>query len=159
MTGRILVVLVLGLAMVLSAVACGDDDEATDSLTKAEWIEAADEICIELDQELAEIPEPESPEEMGETGLEVVAITAAKFEELRALEPPEGEEEAVAEILDAFDLVAETGGEFTQVAAETDWPEEQSAEAEALFMDLEEATVNAEQLSASYGLQECFASE
>ena len=73
--------------------------------------------------------------------------------------PAESEDEAVAGILDAFDLVYAVGGEFAQFAAEANWPEEESADAEVLFMELEEVTVNSQQLAASYGLQECFAPE
>ncbi len=82
--------------------ACGGDDAGGgEALTKAEWIAAADAICVGVDEELGLIPEPQTPEEMGEAGVRVWEIHRAGLAELRALTPPEGDEAAVEGILDA----------------------------------------------------------
>lgn len=148
----------LGLAMVLVVVAasCGGDDDGGDTLTKQEWTVAADSICVELNEQLEPIPEPQTAEEMVATGAEVAEISRTSLRELRALVPAEQDQEAVNEILDAYEELVDVGEEFLRAAAAANWPEEASAEVAALFDELEQATETAQELSEGYGLQECF---
>jgi hypothetical protein len=148
----------LGLAMVLVVVAasCGGDDDGGDTLTKQEWTVAADSICVELNEQLEAIPEPQTAEEMVATGAEVAEISRTSLRELRALVPAEQDQEVVNEILDAYEELIDVGEEFLQAAAAANWPEEASEEVAALFDELEQATETAQELSEGYGLQECF---
>lgn len=140
-------------ALVLMVAACGGDGEAG-ALTKAEWVAAANGICVEMFRELDSIPEPETQGEAGEAGIRVTEIHRAALADLRALEPPAGEQARVAQILDAAQAVIEWGSEFTEAlaAGEEDRAGELLAEGERLVDE-------ADGLFGDYGLQDCLESE
>jgi hypothetical protein len=111
------------------------EDSGGPALTKAEFIEQGDAICKENQEEgeaelsafLEEVGEGEPSEEDQERVItEVVAPSLqASADGLRELTPPEGEEEAVAEIVDGLDeaiasveddpIAALEGDPFTEV--------------------------------------------
>jgi hypothetical protein len=142
----------------LLAAGCGGDDDS-EGMTKEEWVAAADAICVDMDAELAPIPEPQTPEEIADAGEQAAQITRNGISELRALNPPEGDDVVVSELLDSFDALVDVGAEFTQAAAAAGSLEEMSAEVETLFRELEAANENARQLAEDYGLKQCFANQ
>jgi hypothetical protein len=84
-------------------------DEGT-PLSKSEYLERGDQICIEGTLRIAAQSQErfesqrESPEEVGEFALEVVAPTLEdEVGELRALTPPVGDQKIVGAIYDAVD--------------------------------------------------------
>ena len=83
MMGR-LVALGFAAVLLVATSGCGSDDDGADTLTKQEWIVAADSICVALNEELEPIPEPQSAEEIAETGAEVAEISRTRLSELRA---------------------------------------------------------------------------
>ena len=114
----------LALAAGLVIAGCGDDDdettsgttttEATDSTdtgddapTKADFIKEADAICADADQALADVALEQYPEGPP-TGDDAVAFAEDVFipnlqgqhDDLAALTPPEGEEDAFADLLE-----------------------------------------------------------
>jgi hypothetical protein len=103
-------VLAAGIAAVLVAAGCGDDDEDTTTAaapTKQEFIEQGDAICEEGDQEIDAAGQETfsggrpSPEEQQQFITEtVVPNVQGQIDDLRALTPPEGDEEQVNQILD-----------------------------------------------------------
>ena len=137
----------------LMAASCGDDNGG-EAPTKAEWIAAADAICAENNAELALIPEPQTPEEMGEAGTRAVEIQRAGIAKARALIPPEGDEAAVAEILDAAEAVIDWGEGFIAAVASGDL-----AKAAELEVEGEGLSEEATRLAKEYGLKECHADE
>lgn len=116
--------LALSLCAGLIAAGCGDDDngdngagdgtalgDGGEALAKEEYIAQGDEICAAGDEELAEelqAIEGGATEENAEKGAEVfVENLDSQLEQLRDLNPPEGDEETLTEIYDQ----AEEGGE------------------------------------------------
>jgi hypothetical protein len=117
--------------------ACDDDDETTTTtgttgatgatgagggLTKTEFIDAADQICLEVNRQLQDVPERDFAEE----GAPLIETTLTS---LRALTPPPGDEEEVDEMITAgeegLDRLAQPGvdeenvfDEFTKLAGD-----------------------------------------
>ncbi len=140
---------------VMMAAACGGDEAGGGAApTQQEWIAAADAICTELNEKLALIREPQTPEETGESGARAVEIYRTGLTELRALTPPEGDEAAVDEILDAFEAAVDWAEEFTEAFAAGD-----EAKATELYAEGERLDEESRRLAESYGLQECPESE
>lgn len=150
MLTRIMTLLALALAAGLIAAGCGDDDDETtttsstttaatgatgatgaatgEPLTNAEFVEQADQICADGDAEI-EQQQNASPED-------VAANIQQQVDDIRALTPPEGDEDEISAILDAADegvQQLEDTGKFEKAPA------------------LQEAT----QLAKQYGLEVC----
>jgi hypothetical protein len=123
---RALYPLVAVLAVALLAAGCGDDDDeeaatgttgatgATgeaggEPLSKAEFIERADGICAEADKEIDEGTdqlfsggaEPSTQETEQYVTETLIPSRQRQIDQIRALTPPEGDEDEVAAILDA----------------------------------------------------------
>jgi hypothetical protein len=105
---------------------CGGDDES-DAPTKAEYITQADEICQRGDDDLEVVIEetfgdqnPSQEQIVQFTEDEVIPNIESQLEDLRALTPPEGEEENVAAIYDALEQGLE---ELKQDPGTQDQPE------------------------------------
>lgn len=137
----------------LVAAGCGDDDDA---LTKAEWLVSAEAICADMSAQEDEIPEPQSVEEMAEALDQIAEITDEGIDELKALSAPEGDEEVVAGIVDAFEALTAAGMAFGDAVVEAGSLDEMTPEAEAAFRDLETAQQRAEETANEYGLTSCF---
>ncbi len=93
-------------AIVIAAFAvagCGGDDDDTDS--KEEFIAQADEICesgdAEIEQQALELGTGADENTLVTTV--IVPGTRDQVEQIRALTPPEGDEDEIAEFLDTFD--------------------------------------------------------
>lgn len=149
MLTRIIALLALALAAGLIAVGCGDDDETTttsstttaatgapgatgaatgEPLTKADFVEQADQICADGNAEIGQLQNP-SPED-------IAANIQQQVDDIRALTPPEGDEQEIADIVDTADdgvQQLEDTGKFQKAPA------------------LQEAT----QLANQYGLKVC----
>jgi hypothetical protein len=136
-------------ALALAAGACGGDDDgdSAEPLTKAEFIEQADQICEQTnDATQAEVNEflgGASPTDA--TLPDVAELVAAGIQDqvsgIRDLVPPEGDEQEVDAILDKADEGAEQIQEEPGSLGRTGVPNP----------SLEEAN----QLAVDYGLQVC----
>jgi len=110
---RYLLALLAALVLCVFAAACGDDGDDTDTasggaLSKEEFIAQADEICAAGDAQIDAQGEdftgrtdPSAREELVMTV--IVPGTRDQVEQLRALSPPEGDEDEVNEFLDTLD--------------------------------------------------------
>ena len=83
------------LSALLAAAACGG---GSGTLTKAEFIEQADKLCAAANDELDALPEPKSPEELRTVLEKGVSRTRKLLSDLRALNEPEADEQALEEI-------------------------------------------------------------
>ena len=137
----------------LVAAGCGEDD----ALTKEEWLASAEAICADMSAQENEIAEPQSLEEMAGALDRIAAITDEGIDELKALSAPEGDEEAVAGIVAAFEALATAGVDFGDAVVEAGSLDEMTPEVEVLFRELETAQRQAEETAGAYGLTGCFA--
>jgi len=133
----------LALAAGLVIAGCGDDDDETttttteaepettgangEAPTKAEFIEAADEICQTEDEELADEALAQYPEgpPIGEDAAAfaediVIPNLQSQHDKIAALTPPAGEEEAVADILDKLQAGIDELAENPEAFVESD---------------------------------------
>jgi hypothetical protein len=141
----------LALAAGLVIAGCGDDDETTSSTTteaagtvgadgeaptKAAFIKEADAICADADQALADVALDQYPEGPP-TGEDAVAFAEEVFipnlqgqhDDLAALTPPEGEEDAFADVLEQLQTGIDQVADDPESFVETDALENASAAA------------------------------
>ncbi len=138
----------------LFAIGCGGDDGSSSSdepapteaaPTRAAYIAEADAICTAGEADMAAIdenlPDDLDPAEARVAAAEeAIAVLRDRVEQLRALTPPEGDEEETAAIFDAYDEFVELGEEdpgFTDVSA------------------AEEAQAKIRNLASDYGFKAC----
>jgi hypothetical protein len=151
LTSTVLALLALAAGLVIAG--CGDDDdettsgttttEATDSTdtgaeapTKADFIKEADSICAEADQALADSALEQYPEGPP-TGDDAVAFAEDVFipnlqgqhDDLAALTPPEGEEDAFADLLEQLQTGIDEVAQDPESFVETDALEDAAAAA------------------------------
>lgn len=104
------------LAAALFAAGCGGgDDSSSDepAPTKSAYITEGDAICTasqtEFEAIVKDLPnDVEAPESQAAITDEVVPLYRDQIEQLRALTPPEGDEEATTEIYDSVDQALDT---------------------------------------------------
>jgi len=106
-------------ALSLLVGACGGGG-GNDPLTRAEYAEAADEICTELDEESEAIASPTSPDRVDEYVDELIPAYEDALERLKQLEPPEETQETVDEWIGLGDDTLEHLNEVRDAAAEGD---------------------------------------
>jgi hypothetical protein len=140
-------------ATVFVVAGCGSDDAA---LTKQEWLGGAEAICADMIAQEDEIAEPQNVEEMAEALDRFVEITSGGIDELKALSAPDGDEEIVGGIIEAFEGLAAAGSDFVEAVVASGSLDEMTPEVEAAFRDLEMAQQQAQQTAVSYGLTGCF---
>jgi hypothetical protein len=142
--GLRLVAVVSLAALALSA--CGGDG----ALSKDEFIEQADEICEDIDQQIAELGEPENREAFEELVDEGTEITNDGLERLRALEPPAEDRDQINRMLDKIEEAVELLPEI-QVALE-----DRDVEAlQTLQSEVQAAASEAQTIAEDYGFEQC----
>ena len=109
MNKKLLSLLVALFATTALVAACGGDDSSDEPApTKAAYIEEADAVCAsdqsEFEEIVADLPNDIEAEE-SQTAItdEIVPLYRDQVEELRAITPPEGDEDTTAAIYDAVD--------------------------------------------------------
>jgi len=109
MKKSLLTLLALLGASLLVATGCGGDDSSEESApTKADYIAQADDICAADQEEIqtaaADVSgDPDDPATQEVVTNDVLPIYQDQLDELRALTPPEGDEEATGGIYDALE--------------------------------------------------------
>ena len=127
------------LALLIFVVAgCGDDDDEpeADAPTKEEFVAEADKICADADEALAEVALEQYPEGPP-TGEDAVAFAEDVFipnlqgqhDDLAALTPPEGEEDAFADLLEQLQTGIDEIADDPEGFVETDALEDASVAA------------------------------
>ena len=76
--------------------------------------------------------------------------------DLEGLGLPSDDEEAAAEVIDAFDVLVNASFEWSDAFVEAGAIDEMSPEVEALFRELDAASADAARLAGAYGLENCF---
>ena len=99
-------------ATMLVAAGCGGDDSSSDepAPTKTEYVADADQICTddaaEIQEAVADVPnvaDLTDPETQDAVTNDVLPIYQQQLDDLRALTPPEGDEETTEEIYTALE--------------------------------------------------------
>jgi hypothetical protein len=133
-------------AMGLAAAGCGGGG---DRLTREELVEEADATCVEFDQRVEEIDEPESLDDIERYLQEIRPIVEEGTDELDALEPPE-------ELADEYDQwIQETRsaiGRFDELEEAAASGDEQRIQ--EVFQDVGEGE-DADRLAQELGFQQC----
>ena len=129
-------------AVLLPGVACGGDDAPS----QEEYVAQADEICRQADEALdAEVQErvgteqPDQQQIVALTGELVVPNLEGQISDLRALTPPEGDEETVEEIYSTLETAVQ------QIA------DDPSAAIQQPPAEFEEAS----SMAREYGMEKC----
>lgn len=148
---RVLGAVVVAAVFAAGVAGCGDDDSTTEetttaSLTKEEFVAQANEICAASSAELEAAAQEAfpngqpTPEELEPFATEtLLPAIEGQLQAIGELPVPEGEEENVAEVLDA----ANQGLEEAQ------------ADPAALSSGQSDPFAEANQLAADYGMTEC----
>ena len=139
---RIVALACLGL---LAATACSDD-----RLSKEEFIEQADAVCATVNERTEELGEPTTQESFPEFARKAKEITDEALEDMRALEPPEEDEERIDEMLDAIEKAASFLPEIADAVAEND-PERMRD----IGLEVQSAAQKASTIAEEYGFEEC----
>lgn len=168
MLTRVMTLLALALAAGLIAAGCGDDDDETtttsstttaatgatgatgaatgEPLSQAEFIKEADAICAAGDKKINAAGQQLGPGKPSDQEFEqfttetLVPEIQAQIDAIRALTPPEGDEDEVSAILDAAQ------GAVDQLDQDPSLLNEQSGD---------DPFKEANQLAKDYGLKEC----
>lgn len=153
MNRKFLSLAVLMSVAALFAIGCGGDDGSSSdepaptnaAPTKAAYIAEADAICTADEAEMAAIDENlpddlDSAEARVAGAKEAIAVLRDRVEQLRALTPPEGDEEETAAIFEAYD-------EFIELGEENPGFVDESA--------AEEALTKIRALASDYGFKAC----
>lgn len=155
----------LALLSLVVAGACGDDTDTTDPvatddtsgesedenrLTKDEFIEQGDTICLALSMASQEVEPPESPEGMPLYLTELVGQAEAAYEQFELLEPPEDGEDVHQSLLEALSTsIATVEGAITA------YENGDSVTGGDLLTQATEEGDAADQELQAYGFQEC----
>jgi hypothetical protein len=133
-------------AMGLAAAGCGGDDR----LTREELIEEADATCAEFDQQIEDVPEPESLDDIERYVQEIRPIVEEGTDELDALEPPEDLADEYDEWIEATRSGVERFDELEEAAASGD-----EQRIQEVFEDVGTGGEDADRLAEEIGFQEC----
>jgi hypothetical protein len=137
----------VGVIALLALVSCEGD-----RLSKEEYISDADEICAEALEAAQEIPQPTDPGSAESYASELEEVTRGYISELRELEPPEADEEALGQLIDDIERAGLKIVEATRSNTSGGNPAEAYAEALELAEDANES-------AAEYGFRSCGISE
>ena len=141
-TARIVAAAVVA-ATVLGA--CTDD-----SVSKEEFIDAADEACREADEAIGAIGQPRVGEDVLEYVREARAISEELVADLRALDPPADGEEQVDGMIDGLERATNLLEPLAQASIDRD-----AQELQQLQEEVEEVTDEVSEAAESYGFETC----
>lgn len=154
----------------LATVACGSDGDPTSSesspaakvMTKAEYVAAANAICVDFEKKAEEIAEPESPSEFPAAIESILELMDQGNASLRALEaPPEHKAEIEGKFLKPNDQQAaalRAALPKIEAAAESDDAATATQAFAEAFNEVGEVAEDADKWATDFGLTECTSS-
>jgi hypothetical protein len=153
MTMRARAMALAALAAVALAAGCGgggDGGEGGDRLTTEEFLQQADAICAEANQQLDALGEPQSVEELATMAPQALSISEQTLDSLRELSPPE-------ELEAQFDRALELLGQQNALAQELVTAAEagDQAQLESIVAQAEPLDTEADAIADELGLEEC----
>jgi hypothetical protein len=147
---RARVVALAALAAVALAAGCGGGGDGGDRLTAEEFVEQADAICADANEQLDALGEPETIEDFAGMAGEALAISEQSLESLRELNPPEELATQFDRALELLQQQNDLGQDLVAAAEDGD-----QAQIEALLAEGEPLDEEADQIAADLGLTEC----
>jgi hypothetical protein len=138
---------IVGTLTLVLAAGCGGGG---DRLTRDELIEEADATCAEFDQQIEDVQEPESLEDIERYVQEIRPIVEEGTDELDALEPPEELEDSYDDWIEATRSGVDRFDELEEAAASGD-----EQRIQEVLQGAGEGGEEANRLAQELGFQEC----
>jgi hypothetical protein len=136
------------------AAGCGGGGDGGDGggerLTAEEFVQQADAICEDTNQQLDELDEPANVDELAALAAEAVSINEQSVDALRELNPPEELQEPFDRALELLDQQNALGRELVTAAEEGD-----QARIQEIVAEGEPLQTEARALAGELGLTEC----
>ena len=129
---------------------CGGGGDEAEPLSKSEWIEQADEICAQADEDIQALGDPTTLDEIGELTDEASGISRDALADLRALRPPEEDQATVDQMLDLVEQQIVIGEQIGEAARNGD-----EAEVRRLADEAQPLEAQADEVGRQYGLDDC----
>ena len=139
-------------ARIVGAVAVGATMLAACSrgTSKEDFIAAADDVCREADERIAEIGGPRGEDGVREYVEQAKEISSDLVADLRELEPPDGDEAAAGEVIAGLERATELLEPLAQATIDRN-----ADEAEELQQAIEQLTDDVNEAAESYGFEVC----
>jgi hypothetical protein len=134
-------------AALLGAAGCGG---GSDALSGAEFIEQGDAVCERLTDQVNDLDQPTSEEELGDHLRAIAALEAEARDDFAALEPPSEGEDVQRALLDAADEANERTLAAADAADEGD-----TVTAEDLMSSPTDGALAAGEAMRDYGFEVC----
>jgi hypothetical protein len=151
MTMRARVVALAALAALALAAGCGGGGGGDgDPLTTEEFLQQADAICAEANQQLDALGEPQTIQELATMAPEALSISEQSLDSLSELNPPE-------DLQAQYDRALELLGQQNALAQELVTAAEagDQAQIQAIASEAEPLDTEADGIAAELGLTEC----
>ncbi len=120
------------------------------ALSKEEFIEQADQICEEADEQTQDLQPPRTPDALAEFVAEAQKVTEDLLDRLRELEPPDADQEVIDSLLATIEEAMAYLPQIQQAAEERDLQA-----INRLGQELQRTAANANQIARDYGLEKC----
>lgn len=131
----------------VTALAGCSDDGGT---SKEDFVAAADEVCREADEAIADIGQPRVEEGILDYVEQAAEISDDLIADLRALEPPEADQEAVDGMIDDLERATELIEPLAQATLDRD-----ADEVEDLQQEVQQVTDDVSEFAETYGFEVC----
>lgn len=144
---------VAALAAIALAAGCGGGgggDGGGERLTAEEFVQQADAICEDANQQIDALGEPQSMEELATMAAEAVSISEQSLDALHGLVPPEDLQERYDRALELLDQQTGLARELVTAAENGDTEQVQAIADEGEPLDAE-----ADEIAKELGLTEC----
>ena len=121
-----------------------------DSVSKEDFVDAAEAACREADEAITAIGQPRVEEGVLDYVREAQAISEELVSDLRALDPPEGDEETIEEMIDGLERATNLLEPLAQATLDRD-----AQELAELQQEIEQITDEVSATAESYGFETC----
>lgn len=118
--------------------------------SKQEFVAAADEACREADEAIAAIGQPRVEDGVLDYVREARAISEELVADLRALDPPAGDEEQIESMVEGLERATDMLEPLARAALDRD-----TEELEELQQEIEQITDEVSETAESYGFETC----
>ena len=118
--------------------------------SKEDFVAAADDVCKEADEAIAEIGQPRVEEGVLEYVEQAKEISAELVGDLRELEPPEGDQAGIDGMIDDLEKATDLLAPLAQATIDRD-----ADEAQKLQQEVQQLTDDVSDFADSYGFEVC----